>query len=181
MMRKDSPTMTKTIVFSTFLGCDIETLCRNHNGDPYVMLNLDYKRFSFDGNNKFPRNYVDCVEQNIGKVDVIFLSSHKAVRKELKERRIKHFLIYPSITLKDSWIVKMRKNGYNESLIKKIRDNFDQLIFNLQSENSPLVYKYQLTERTPSLTIDTIEYALSDDDLFITKFHNSKDYVGKVE
>ena len=136
------------------------------------MLNLDYKRFNCDRNNKFPKNYIDCVERNIGKVDFIFVSSHNAVRRELKKRGIKYFSVYPSIDIKDIWIHRMKSMGYEKSLIKKIQDNFDQLIFNMQSENSPLVYKYQLTERTPSVNIDILNFVASHENSFVTNFHN---------
>ena len=164
--------MTRTIVFSAFPACGIDSLCSNHNGDPYIMLNLDYKRFNCDRNDKFPKNYIDCVERNIGKVDFIFVSSHNAVRRELKKRGIKYFSVYPSIDIKDIWIYRMKSMGYEKSLIKKIQDNFDQLIFNMQSENSPLVYKYQLTERTPSVNIDILNFVASHENSFVTNFHN---------
>ena len=164
--------MMKTIVFSTFPACGIDSLCDNHNGDPYIMLNLDYNRFKCNGNSKFPKNYIDCVERNIGKVDFIFVSSHNDVRKELKKKEIKYFSIYPSINLKDMWIHRMKLMGYDKALINKIQRNFDQLIFKLQSENSPLVYKYQLTERIPTVTIDILNFVSSDENSFVTNFHN---------
>lgn len=163
--------MERTVIFSTFPACGTDSLCTNYNGDPYIMLNLDYKRFNCN-DNKFPKNYIDCVERNIGKVDLIFVSSHSNVRRELKKRGIKYFSIYPSIDIKDTWIHRMKLMGYDKTLIKKIQDNFEQLIFNMQSENSPLVYKYQLTEKSPILTEDILNFVLSDKNLFLNNFHN---------
>ena len=92
--------------------------------------------------------------------------------ERIEERGIKYFSVYPSIDIKDIWIYRMKSMGYEKSLIKKIQDNFDQLIFNMQSENSPLVYKYQLTERTPSVNIDILNFVASHENSFVTNFHN---------
>lgn len=167
----------KTIVISTFPACGVSQLCDNHNGDPYVLLDLRFQRFRNESDGNFPKNYVRCIERNIGKVDFIFVSSHSTVRKLLKKKGIKHFLIFPNIDLKDDWIRKMKSMNYEKRLINKIHDNFDQLIFNMQTENSPLVYTYQLSKRDPCITMDTLDFMYSEKNPFIMEFHNiTKDF-----
>ena len=166
----------KTIVISSFPACGTSPLCENHNGDKYILLDLRFQRFKNDTNGNFPKNYVKCVERNIGKVDFIFVSSHNEVRKLLKKKNIKHFLIYPGIEQKSLWVERMKSMGYDKTLIKNVNDNYDQLIFNMQSENSPLVYKYQLKSDEPRITPSLLDFLYSDDNLFLTEFHNNIDY-----
>ena len=71
---------------------------------------------------------------------------------------------------------KNEVDGYDKTLIKNINDNYDQLIFNMQSENSPLVYKYQLKSDEPRITPSLLDFLYSDDNLFLTEFHNNIDY-----
>lgn len=59
-----------------------------------MCLDSDSSNFSWvkdeNGNNtkernpEFPKNYIEHIKSNIGKVDVIFVSSHKVVREALE-------------------------------------------------------------------------------------------------
>ena len=167
----------KTVVISTFPACGVSQLCDKYNGDPYLMLDLRFQRFKNEPNGNFPKNYIKCVERNLGRADFIFVSSHSTVRKLLKKKGIKHFLIFPSVDLKSDWVQKMKAMNYEKRLIHKINDNFDQLVFNMQTENSPLVYTYQLTDRHPNIDMNTLDFMYSDKNPFITEFHNiTKDF-----
>lgn len=173
-MKKRVKNLT-TIVISSFPACGSSSLCINHNGDKYILMDLRFQRFKNTTIGNFPKNYVNCIEKNLGKVGFIFISSHNEVRKLLKKRNIKHFLIYPGIEHKSLWIERMKSMGYDKNLIKNISGNYEQLIFNMQSENSPLVYKYQLRASDPYITPELLDFLHSDDNQFLSEFHNNKD------
>lgn len=49
---------------------------------------------------------------------IVFTSSHKVVRNELKKSKEDVFIIYPSIELKDEWIKKL-EDRYNQTGLDK--------------------------------------------------------------
>lgn len=127
-----------TFVISAFPGCG-KSYCFNHyNGEDLKILDSDSSQFSWikdeNGNNtkernpEFPDNYIRHIKENIGKVDIIFVSSHKIVRDALLENNIRTILIYPYKHCKDEWIERFRKRGNNEKFITFISDNWDNFI-----------------------------------------------------
>ena len=89
----------KTAVVSAFPACG-KTYAYTHFQSRYSMLDSDSSEFSWvkdaDGKNTktrnpdFPMNYIKHIQENIGKVDFIFVSSHLAVRKALEEAGIRY-------------------------------------------------------------------------------------------
>ena len=45
-------------------------------------------------NPEFPKNYIEHIKENIGKVDYIFVSTHEEVRKALTDAGIEFILVY---------------------------------------------------------------------------------------
>lgn len=75
----------QTLVISAFPGCGKSHFFRE-NKDKEV---LDSDSSKFDKTH-FPQNYIEHIKSNLGKVDIIMVSSHKEVRDEnkLKEYNI---------------------------------------------------------------------------------------------
>ena len=84
--------MKNTHVISAFLGCG-KTTAYIKLKDKIDVLDSDS---SFFDKKDFPRNYIEHIKSNIGKVDVIFVSSHQIVRNALKENNITFSMYYPS-------------------------------------------------------------------------------------
>lgn len=127
-----------TFVISAFPGCG-KSYCFNHyNGNDIKILDSDSSQFSWikdsKGNNTkernpdFPNNYIKHIKDNIGKVDIIFVSSHKIVRDALFDNDISTILIYPYKHCKDEYIKRFRGRGNDEKFIKFISDNWDNFI-----------------------------------------------------
>lgn len=143
--------MRQTFVISAFPACG-KSYCFNNHQDKFSMLDSDSSEFSWvkdiDGKNtternpNFPQNYIEHIKANIGKVDVIFVSSHEVVRKALAENNIKTLIVYPNKNLKDEWIRRFKERGNNEGFIKFISDNWDKFIDDIENED----YKF-LKER----------------------------------
>lgn len=76
---------------------------------------------------------------------MVFLSSHKVVRDELKERGIPLTVIYPDKSLKDAWVQRLL-DRYNEDKTEKnyrayadAEAHFDECIDDLSKEDNKIV------------------------------------------
>ncbi|MDB8575588.1 hypothetical protein [Turicibacter sanguinis] len=146
--------MKETIVISGFPGVGKTEYFKNQKYRRRVCLDSDSSEFSWikdkNGNNtkernpEFPMNYINHIKDNIGKVDIIFVSSHDVVRKALKEANIRYVLAYPKITAKEEYIRRYRQRGNSDEFIKFINDNWDNFINDMKNETFP--YKKELEE-----------------------------------
>lgn len=106
------------------------------------VLDSDSSNFSWvineDGtkirNPNFPKNYIEHIKQNLGKVDIIFVSSHKEVRDALVENNIDFLLIYPNFYLKEQYLERFKTRGNDEKFIKFIDENWDNFLHELISQ-----------------------------------------------
>ena len=102
----------KTKVVSAFPACGKTYLFNHLKCSPcFKAIDSASSEFSWiytdDGkerNPDFPRNYIEHIKENIGKYDLIFVSSHKQVRDALKEAGIEYTLVYPDRSLKEEWL-----------------------------------------------------------------------------
>jgi len=133
-----------TYVISAFPACG-KSYCFNNHQDEFSMLDSDSSEFSWikgaDGKNtternpNFPQNYIEYIKANIGKVDIIFVSSHDVVRKALKDNNIKVIIVYPIKDLKEEWIRRFKERGNNEGFINFISSNWDNFIDDIENED----------------------------------------------
>lgn len=132
-----------TAVISAFPACG-KTYAFNHFKDKYSMLDSDSSEFSWikDANSKntkvrnpdFPANYIQHIKENIGKVDIIFVSSHLQVREALTEAGINYCTVYPKDGLKDEWISRMKARGDTNKAIQFISYNFESFVSSVLDE-----------------------------------------------
>ena len=94
-----------------------------HNAHPDTTLDSDSSMFS--KSDDFPENYINHIKENIGKYDIIFVSSHKVVRDALRNNCMFFYLIYPSKDQKDIYLDRYRKRGSPDQFVKLIKDNWD--------------------------------------------------------
>ncbi|WP_252214447.1 hypothetical protein [Clostridium sp. VAP41] len=157
--------MKQTFVISAFPACGKSYCFRNHQ-DIFSMLDSDSSEFSWikdsEGNNtkernpNFPSNYIDHIKENIGKVDVVFVSSHEAVRKALAENNIKTIIVYPNKCMKEEWIRRFKERGNNEAFIKFISDNWNNFINDIQNEDYGFL-KQRLSKDTSYLDLNFLQ------------------------
>jgi hypothetical protein len=137
-----------TFVISAFPACGKSYCFENVSKKDIKILDSDSSEFSWikdiEGNNtkernpNFPNNYIKHIKENIGKVDIIFVSSHEVVRNALLGNNIRTILIYPYKHCKDEWIERFRNRGNNEGFIKFISDNWDKFINDMNEIDSDL-------------------------------------------
>jgi hypothetical protein len=128
-MKKD----IETTVVSGFPGVGKSYYVNYGEGNDYMpqgfAIDSDSSKFSKDN---FPNNYIDHIKSHIGKVKVIFVSSHKEVRDALVKNDIKFILAYPNINLKDEYIERYKARGSDEGFINFISDNWESFIKDLR-------------------------------------------------
>ena len=83
----------------------------------------------------FPKNYIDHIKANLGKVDIILISSHEVVRDALVKEGLDFTLVYPNIDLKQEFIERYKQREDPESFIKLVSDNWTEWITQLQNQN----------------------------------------------
>ena len=123
--------MKQTLVISAFPGCGKSHLYRNQSNK--VILDSDSSKFD---KSDFPRNYIEHIKENVGKVDIILVSSHKEVRDALVENNIDFTLIYPKRSIKDEYIKRYVDRGNNEQFVKLLETNWNMWIDQLQEQEN---------------------------------------------
>lgn len=126
-----------TKIFSVFPACGKTYLYEHQDEYGLKILDSDSSEFSWTyvssgkdckgnlirgfekvRNPDFPNNYIEHIEENIGKYDYIFVSSHKEVRDALDAAGIDFTIVYPDYRCLEEWVGRcyMRqmegKNGF---------------------------------------------------------------------
>lgn len=139
-----------TVIVAGFPGVG-KTWCVNNIGK-YKMLDSDSSEFSWLYNEKkektdvrnpdFPENYIHHILENLGKYDIIFVSSHDVVRRALENNSIPYVLVFPEDT-KDNklhYISGYMKRGSSEAFCSLIYDNWTNWIEEMKMETWPVQY-----------------------------------------
>ncbi len=119
----------ETLLLSAFPGTGKSYLFKN-NKDLKI---LDSDSSKFDKKD-FPENYIKHIKDNIGKADIICISSHEEVRKALVKNNLDFTLAYPDIKLKDEYLERYKERGSDEKFIKLLSDNWDGWIKDLEKQ-----------------------------------------------
>lgn len=141
-----TPVISNTVVISAFPCCG-KTYAYKHQ-DEFSVLDIDSADFSecceynpvvsdrveSYPNPEFPKNYIKCIKDNIGKVDVIFVSSHLVVREALEEAGIRFCTVYPKESMLNEWVGRMYRRGSSKEFIKFQIDHWDEFMKNLINE-----------------------------------------------
>ena len=90
------------MIISAFPACGKTYLCKNKNklkfkyqGKRICYSFIDSNSSKFKGHNGWEKEYVDYIEENIGKVDFILTAQHEGVMLELKRRNIPFVTVTP--------------------------------------------------------------------------------------
>jgi hypothetical protein len=124
------------------------------------VLDSDSSTFPKDG---FPNNYIEHILENIGKQDVIFISTHEVVRKALKSIDIfsndyveSVYLVYPDLSLKDEYMKRYRERGNNKQFIEVLDKMFDNWVEELDNES----------DKFTKIKLNNSNYYISDLNIF---------------
>lgn len=138
----------KTIIILAFPACGKTYLKERFKGTEVKVIDSDSSEFSKED---FPNNYIHHIESQIGRYDIILISTHKDVRDAIYNNEYimssaAVYICYPSLKIKNDWIERLRKRGNNEKFCKLIEDNYENWITEIQTENRfyPLVLGHRL-------------------------------------
>lgn len=133
------PEKTKTIIISAFPGTGKSYLFDRFKNSNISALDSDSSKFSWisEGvrNPEFPSNYIQYIKGNLGKVDYIFVSSHREVRNALKNNNLQFWLVFPHEALIQEYITRYTKRGNDYKFISFISKNWFSFLEDLRSEN----------------------------------------------
>lgn len=128
-----------TKVISAFPATGKSWLTEELNTKGLTALDSDSSKFSWvsEGvrNPDFPNNYILHIKENIGKVDYIFVSSHKEVRDAMNNNLIPYIVIYPHASLYEEYIDRFIKRGNTKEFISFISQRWYSFINELKNEN----------------------------------------------
>lgn len=111
-----------TILVSAFPGVG-----KSYLKEKITSLVKDSDSSQFDKKD-FPANYIRHIKENMGKYDLILISSHKDVRDALVEENFSFFLVYPDINLKDEYIERYKQRGSDKNFVKLLENKWDEWI-----------------------------------------------------
>jgi nucleoside-triphosphatase THEP1 len=120
----------RTLVASGFPGTG-KTTCAKNTGEK--VLDSGWSKFN---NDEFPSNYMNHIQDNLGKADIIFVSFHDAVRQAMRLRGIDYVLIYPDRSLKDEYLERFKKRGNPESFIRLLDENWNSFIDSMEADKN---------------------------------------------
>jgi hypothetical protein len=89
-------------------------------------------------NPNFPSNYIQHIKENIGKVDVIFVSTHQEVREALVDNGLLFILAYPERSSKESYIQRYIQRGSSPKFVEMMVENWDKFITQLEQQGNCL-------------------------------------------
>lgn len=85
-------------------------------------------------NPDFPKNYIEHIKENIGKVDIIFVSSHLQVRQAMEDAGIQYCTVYPKKEMLNEWVGRMYRRGNDDKFIKFQIENWDKFVNSVSFE-----------------------------------------------
>lgn len=120
-----------TMVVSAFPACGKSWIYSSPT--KRVILDSDSSEFSWIKNDKgekvrnpeFPANYIKHIKDNIGSADIIFVSSHLAVRQAMTDAGINYVTVYPEADMKEEWIGRCFCRGNDMAFINFINSSWD--------------------------------------------------------
>ena len=130
-----------TILISAFPGTGKSHLFKNNK--ELKILDSDSSTFDKDG---FPNNYIEHIKENIGKVDIICISSHKEVREALVDNDLMYILVYPNIELKEEYIKRYKERGNEQVFIDMIGEKWEEWITDVSKQEKCLKVELQKGE-----------------------------------
>lgn len=119
----------QTRLISAFPGCGKSHLFKNKG--TRAILDSDSSKFNKD---YFPENYMQHIKNNMGKADIICISSHDVVREALLENKLPFTLIYPDRSIKKEYIQRYKDRGNEESFVKLLENNWEEWMDGMENQ-----------------------------------------------
>lgn len=128
--------MRETLIISAFPACGKTYAAKYLSERGVDVLDSDSSQFSWitdeNGNKvrnpRFIEEYIAHIKENIGKVDLIFVSSHKEVRRAMQKAQIDYTLVRPDVELKEQWVGRCFLRGNTPEFCKNLAEHWEEWI-----------------------------------------------------
>jgi len=116
----------QTIILSAFPGTGKTYFCKNvaQNFPGQNLVVKDSDSSTFDKSD-FPANYMKHIKEQIGKVDVLCVSSHQEVRDAMEEAGIEYYAVTPDAALKNEYLQRFEDRGSPAGFITYIEEHWE--------------------------------------------------------
>lgn len=135
--------MKQTKIIAAFPGTG-KTFLYNNPPTTYTILDSDSSHYSWvtdengvntkERNPDFPANYIQHIKDNVGLVDIIFVSSHDVVRNALYAANLSFHLVYPDHSLKNDYVQRYIDRGSPEGFVRLVEANWDVWMNDLETQ-----------------------------------------------
>lgn len=128
--------MRETLIISAFPACGKTYAAKYLSERGVDVLDSDSSKFSWitdkNGNKvrnpRFIEEYIAHIKENIGKVDLILVSSHETVRLALQENHIGYIFVCPDVNLKEQWIGRCFLRGNTPEFCRNLAEHWEEWI-----------------------------------------------------
>lgn len=125
--------MKKTKIVSAFPACGKSYIfdnmksidCVDSDSSQFSWILDEHGKSTGMRNPDFPNNYKGHIDSLVGKVDFIFVSSHKEVRDMLTESGYNWISVMPHRDMKNEWIGRCFVRGSGEEFCKMLQENWE--------------------------------------------------------
>ncbi len=128
--------MRETLIISAFPACGKTYAAKYLSERGVDVLDSDSSKFNWitdeNGNKvrnpRFVEEYISHIKENIGKVDLILVSSHETVRLALQENHIGYIFVCPDVNLKEQWIGRCFLRGNTPEFCGNLAEHWEEWI-----------------------------------------------------
>ena len=99
-------------------------------------------------NHSFAQDYLQAIKDSFGKVNIIFISTHKEIREALQREGLIYELVYPMEHHKDLYMKRYNTRGDSAQFMAFMEENFDKFVGELQEDSFPLIKKALTKDET---------------------------------
>lgn len=142
------------LVISAYPACGKSTMYNTFSvfagvKDGMKILDSDSSLFSWEydkygnktniRNSDFPNNYIKHIQKNLKTADIIFVSSHKDVRKALHSAGIPYISVFPKDTINNmkDWRNRFIDRGNTQAFIDFQMEHWTEFIKDLEEDKTP--------------------------------------------
>ena len=133
-----------TYIICAFPGCG-KTTAYESIKHRIKCIDSDSSKFHGEGMT-FPDDYIAHIKENIGKVEIIFASSHKEVRDALAKEKIPFILYFPTKNRRIEFVTNIVARGSKRDLVQKIDKNFDEWVDSIENDDNQYMQGVRLPE-----------------------------------
>ena len=132
----------------TFIICGFPAIGKTTFSTQRIdVLDLDSSQFNWitannaerKRNPNFPKNYIDALEETIGKFKYILISTHYVVRDELLKRNLPYITVIPSLDCYWEYQDRMKNRGDSEKMIYLVSYCWYDWITERYKEKFPII------------------------------------------